>query len=206
MAQAKKLKATIFLVVVAVALVFVLKNSWFISGHQSVSVSNLRSKGNSRAAVQIVEYIDLQCPACANGAVILRDLMGRFPDKIHIQIKYFPLVTVHAHSIRSAVFTDCAALQGKFWPFYDRLMDRQGLWSKLPVADPEFYNIATEVGLDRQTLETCVADPKIPERIYKDKEAGSSLGIQSTPTYFINGKMVVGTKLLQEELNRLLPM
>ena len=206
MAQAKKLKLTIVLVIAAVVFVLGFKSVWFSAGAHSGDASTLRSKGNPHAPIHIVEYIDLQCPACANGVVILRDFVQRFPDKFYIQIKYFPLVTVHAHSIRSAVFTDCAARQGKFWPFFDRLMDRQALWSKLSVPDPEFYSIASEIGLNRQTLESCISDPKAAEKIYKDKEAGNGLGIQSTPTYFINGKMVVGTKLLQEELNKLLPI
>ena len=204
MARSKKLGLTVVLILVAAASILILKNRWFSAGGHNSDAATLRSKGNPQAPIKIIEHIDLQCPACANGSIILRDYIQRFPNKLYIQIKYFPLVSIHAHSIRSATFADCAALQGKFWPFLDRLMDQQSVWSKSSAPDAEFFKIAQEIGLNENSLKSCIADPKIADKIYKDKEAASGLGIQSTPTYFINGKMIVGTKLLQEELNKLL--
>ena len=204
MAQSKKLGITILVIIVAAIGVYSFKSRLFSNSTSPTDAATQRVKGNPNAPIKIIEYIDLQCPACANGAVILRDFVKRFPDKLYIQLKYFPLVTVHTHAIRSAVFADCAGLQGKFWPFFDLLMDRQSVWSKLTVADPEFLKIAQEVGLNEAALQTCVADKKTAETVYKDKEGANGFGIQSTPTYFINGKMIVGTKLLQEELNKLL--
>ena len=111
---------------------------------------------------------------------------------------------MHKYGYLSAQYAECAAQQGKFWPFHDSLLARQGNWSRLADAAPAFERIAEEVGLNTQALETCLQAGKADAVIEKDKAEGKSHNIQSTPTYFVNGKMVVGKPSLDQELNKLL--
>jgi protein-disulfide isomerase len=163
-------------------------------------VESARAKGNPKARVKIVEYLDFQCPACATGAIFLRELMKKYPSDIYLQVKFFPISNIHEHAIHSATYAECAARQNKFWIFKDQLIDRQSQWSRLLNADSVFREIAREVNLDFPKLEACVDDEKVKIAILREKADGKTLGIQSTPTYFVNGKMVVGHKFLKEEL------
>ena len=102
--------------------------------------------------------------------------------------------------MESARYAECAARQKKFWPFIESLSKQQSFWAALHDAQPAFRKIAQETGLNSFQLDQCLGDKYVDEVIVTEKTIGTSLGIQSTPTYFINEKMVVGTKFLKEEL------
>jgi len=164
-----------------------------------------RSIGHASAKVNIVEFIDLECPACANGAKELKDYLALHPDGIHLQVKYYPLMNMHHHALQVAAYAECVARQGKFWPFFDTLMSQQAQWSQLINADGIFDQIAQGAGADMAKLKSCVSTEDVTTTIMGEKAFGRSLGVQSTPTYFINNKMVVGTKSLTEELEKYFP-
>lgn len=168
-----------------------------------VSLSSIpaKAKGNPQAKLKIMEYIDFECPACAHGVRILKDYLAKYPDQIYMEIKYFPLPG-HRYGMASARYAQCAARQKKFWPFVEKLMERQGLWTSLHDPQPAFQEIAKQTGLSTFHLDNCLNDKYLDESILTEKTIGVSLGIQSTPTYFINDKMFVGTKTLQEELTK----
>ena len=164
--------------------------------------ASARVKGVEDAPVRIVEFIDFQCPACAQGAKFLKSFMEQHPGKLRLELKYFPFKT-HRHGMLSAQYAECAARQGKFWPYHDYLVERQNNWKRLEDAKPAFDFMAKEVGLDSAQLETCLADESVVSFLEKHKKEGTSLGVRQTPTYFINGKMVVGKKSLQLKLSEL---
>lgn len=197
-----KRDTTILLIVVTVTalvgLKYFIENSRGGVGQGAAS----RSKGNPNAAIKIVEYMDFQCPACAKGATYLRDCFNKFPDKFYLQMKQYPL-GMHRHSMQSARYAHCAAQQGKFWPFHDLLIERQQQWEGLISADSVFRRIAQEVQADMKQLDVCLQNERTNTVILEEKEKGTSLGVKSTPTYFVNGKMVVGFKSLAVELGSL---
>ncbi len=201
-AKLSKRDTTILLIVVAVAALGGLK--YFIEssrGGVGKGVAS-RSKGNPNAAIKIVEYMDFQCPACAKGASYLKDCFTKYPDKFYLQMKYYPL-GMHRHAMQSARYAQCAAQQGKFWPFHNLLVERQQQWEALISADPVFRQIAQEVQIDIKQLDVCLQNDRTNTEILEEKEKGTSLGVKSTPTYFVNGKMVVGFKSLAIELGAL---
>jgi len=161
-----------------------------------------RSKGNPKAELKITEYIDFQCPACARGAKTLHEITVKYPAKIYLEMKYFPLGQSHQHAMISALYAECTARQDKFWAFVDPLLEKQSLWAKLTNAEPMFREIAQAVRVDLDQLNSCLVEKGVEEAILKERDFGKTLGIKSTPTYFINGKMVVGAKSLQEELDK----
>ena len=190
--------------VVAVAVLSVALGRMILGYDQkldNLQASSQRSKGNPKANFKVVEYIDFQCPACAKGAKILREYVEQYHDKIYLSMKYFPLSQMHKYALLASQYAECAAKQNKFWPMHDRLIDQQSLWDRMLNAETAFRDMAKEIGLDISLLDVCLADKKTEAGILADKEKGKSLGVQSTPTYFINEKMMVGTKSLQTELD-----
>lgn len=162
-----------------------------------------RTKGNPNSKIKIVEYMDLQCPMCALGAKKLKEYLEKYPEKIYIELHYFPL-DMHKHALMAAQYAQCAAEQDKFWVLHDVLVDQQKSWSEATNAAALFDIYAKEIGLDMSRFKACVPSDRVKRVIEKDKQQGRDLAVRSTPTYFINGKMVVGIKLLEDELGTLL--
>jgi len=165
--------------------------------------SYTKVKGPKDAPIKITEFIDFQCPACAAGAVYIKQEMTRHPDLIRLTLKHFPL-PMHAHGMLSAGYAECAVQQGKFWQFHDLLITRQNNWKQLDDARPAFQQIAKELDLDYETLRTCLEGKDVVKAIEKNRVEGQGLRIQSTPTYFVNGKMIVGQKSLEQEITKYL--
>ena len=200
MAKLSKQKVTLFVVLGCFLVIFGIKTILQIyRANIQPNAIPAKAKGNPQAKLKIIEYIDFECPACAQGTHILKDYFTKYPDQIYLEVKYFPL-PMHLYGLPSARYAECAARQKKFWPFVELLMERQSLWASLHDPQPAFRQIAQAVGLSFFQLDACLNDKYLDEVIMTEKTVGTTLGVQSTPTYFINDKMRVGTKLLQDEL------
>ena len=196
-----KLVITVIVIVICTAAVYGVKR---VSGRSLGSPAQQsvqsRALGNPAAPIKIVEFMDFQCPACSKGALFLSDFVKKNPNQIYLSVKYFPLEAVHRHAIRSAMYAECTARQGKFWPFLELVFKKQNEWSNLINADPAFIEIAKTTGIDQGRLDACIDDQSINAVLIQEKMEGKKLGVQSTPTYFVNGKMAVGVKSLEDEL------
>ena len=199
-----KMRVTV-LILGAAVLVIVSAKMFLVQAPKPMDSVAARSKGNLQAKVQIIEFIDFECPACAAGAQIIKEYMDKYPKDIRLQLKYFPLVKTHRHAMQVALYSECAGQQGKFWPFHELLMPAQKQWSPLISAEPMFNEFIKQTGINRDQLAACVGSDKASKVINDDRTLGGSLGVQSTPTYFINNKMVVGGKSLKEELESYFP-
>ena len=199
-----KLQTTLVIVLVLAGLVAGAK-VFLVSKKVPVNLQMARARGNPDSKVKIVEYIDFQCPACAYGVKYLKTFFDQHPNDIYLQIRYFPLTNMHHHSMTSALYSECAARQGKFWALDELMMAQQSQWSRLISPDPVFQAMAAQVGMNTQQLNTCLASDDARRVINDEKSVGQSLGIASTPTYFVNNKMVVGTKSLEDELKTYFP-
>ena len=170
-----------------------------------INVQMARSKGNPQARVKIVEFVDFQCPACAFGLKFLKTFFEQHPNDLYIQVRYFPLTNMHHHAMVSALYSECAARQGKFWALDDLMIPQQAQWAQLISPDPVFQSMGAQAGINIDQLNTCIASDDARKVINDEKSLGQSLGIVSTPTYFVNNKMVVGVKSLQDELKKYFP-
>ncbi len=203
MSQQSKLQITIFIVIVSVIVVLGVKFFSGVTPHNTRSSSDMRAKGDKNAPIHVTEFIDLECPACARGAEYLARIMAQHPAAIRLDLKYFPLPS-HRHGFLAARYAECAARQGKFWPFHDALLERQPNWSRLMDATPAFALIAQEVALNTGRLNACLKDKSVDALIQQSHLEGEQRGVKSSPTYYVNGKMVVGVQSLEPELARLL--
>ena len=202
MAQSPKLKVTLLIVCLAVLCVSGVKYFMWNKA-KAVNVASARQKGNPQAPIKIIEYVDLQCPACAYGALKIHDYLEQYPDKIYLEVKFFPLGG-HMHSLIATKFAQCAANEGKFWPFFELIFKEQRKWSGLMDAQPAFVEMVESIGLNPDQVIACTQKDELRSSILAEKDAGTSLGIKSTPTYFINGVMFVGVKPMTDELDRIL--
>ena len=172
-----------------------------------ISGGNPRVMGPADADVKIVEYVDFQCGACQQASFLLKQYMKKYPSRILLEAKTYPL-SGHPYGFLSAQYAHCAAGAGKFWPFYNLVFERQIEWSHLPhpaSVKGRFAEIARMAGLDPVKLEACADDPATRRAVEKEKDAGSEMGVRSTPTFFVNGQAIVGTKELTRELDKYFP-
>jgi protein-disulfide isomerase len=158
-----------------------------------------KSKGNKNAPLQLVEYIDYQCPACRQASIALDHYFEKYPGQIHVTVKIHPL-SGHAHGLESAVYSECAARQDKFWAYHDLLFQNQSTWAPKPEAKPDFEDYAHTVGADMAALKACVEDPAVPEKLNTEKEEAKKLGVNLTPSFFYNGEFIVGFEQLNYRL------
>lgn len=203
MLKVSKKTATILIILLCVASVYGAKAAIVFLRENMTSASAGRIKGDSDAPIKIVEFIDFQCSACAKGAAYLKEKMEDYPGVIRVEVKYYPL-QMHKHGFLSSQYAECASRQGEFWPYQDLLLARQSNWSRLMSAKPAFDKMAEEVSLDRAELDACLGDESVDEIINENKEEGRAKGVKSTPSYFINGEMIVGKKSLDAKINELL--
>lgn len=151
----------------------------------------VRSKGDPRAQIRVIEFTDFQCPACSKAADTVEEVLKKYPGKIYFEHKYYPLA-MHPFARQASVYAECAAEQGKFWPFHDVIFRSQSSWAKMAAVDEYFSQLAVSLGVDGVRLAVCVNNPLVKEKVEKDVAEGKKLGVTSTPTFFVNGKITVG--------------
>ena len=176
--------------------------------HPSVpltAVDLTKSKGLARAAVQIIEFSDFECPACRAAQQALSELTRLYPEKVRIIFQHFPLEG-HRWSPLAHQAAECAAEQNRFWPYHDRLYAEQATWSVAGTNPLEnFLRYAKEAGMDLDRFSLCLGEGHYAQqRIRQEKATGVGLGVRSTPSFFVNGKMVVGFQTLKQEVEKAL--
>ncbi len=168
-----------------------------------VSVGDDPSLGIDKAQVTIVAFSDFQCPSCARFVPTIKQLKARYGDKVRIIFRDFPL-PIHKEAPKAAEAASCANEQGKFWEMHDKLFNNQ---NNLQIQDLKRY--AADIGLDLADFNQCLDSGKYAKEWQEDMADGSRYGVSGTPTFFINGRLVVGTvpyevftQIIEEELGR----
>ncbi len=151
------------------------------------SLAPVSAPRTGTGAVQVVEFADFQCPACAVVAPILADLAAG--NELTLVYRYFPLTSIHANADASARAAAAAGLQGAFWPMAEHLFASQGSWESLRAAEADAYfaTQAAALGLDPDRWLADYASSAVADTIAGDVEAANSLGLSATPTLFIDG-------------------
>lgn len=147
-------------------------------------------QGPSSSPAVLVAYSDFQCPACLAYEPILKSLKTEFGDKLTIVFRHFPLKTIHQYAEAAARASEAANLQGKFWEMHDLLYDRQKSWTASTNIDSTLADYAKELGLDVEKFTTDYKSTTVKERVDRDINSGLSLGINSTPTFYLNGSKI----------------
>lgn len=156
---------------------------------QEVLVGAAHTKGEATASVKIVEFGDFQCPSCAAAEPILKKILSDYPSKIYFVFRNYPL-PIHNNSKTAAQAAEAASDQGKYWEMHDKIYENQTIWAESKDAQNIFEGYAKDLNLDMQKYKNDFGNDK--NRIAEDYALGNKLGVDSTPTFFINGTKVVG--------------
>ena len=157
------------------------------------------SLGPANAPVHLEEFGDFECPPCGMLHPILEQMHEEFGDRLRITFREFPLAN-HQHAIAAASAAEAAGIQGKFWPMHDLIYERQNAWKTQFNARAIFEDYAREIGLDVERYKRDAEGNLVSQRIFQDSRRGQSLGVQGTPTVFINGREVPFENLPPEKL------
>jgi protein-disulfide isomerase len=147
--------------------------------------------GPKDAPVAIVEFSDFQCPFCKAVIATLKQVMAEYKGKVKLVFRDFPLADTHPLAPKAHEAARCAAEQGKFWEYHDLLFERAPNHSTA-----ELKQYAGELKLDGQSFAKCLDSGKYQPAVAGDVEEGARLGASGTPTFFINGRILVGAKPL----------
>ncbi len=160
-------------------------------------------KGPKNAPVTIVAFSDFQCPFCSRVVPTLHDIEKQYGNKVKIAFKNQPL-PFHPNARPAANAALAANEQGKFWEMHDKLFANQGALDRQSL---EKY--AQELGLDMGKFKSALDSNKFDAQITKDSNEGTAIGANGTPTFFINGRQLVGAQpidqfkaIIDEELKK----
>jgi protein-disulfide isomerase len=163
-----------------------LQNRYRDTVHKDIDISRAPNKGAAEARVTLVEFVDYECPHCRSAQALMRQVLDTYPRQVRLCFKHFPLSS-HTNSRLAAEAATAAQKQGKFWPFSDKV------WEHADNLTPAVLErIAKEVGLDLARWRGDMNSEEIKAAVSKDKSDGVALGINSTPTIYINGRKYAG--------------
>lgn len=144
--------------------------------------------GDKNAPVQLIVYDDFECPFCADFYDTLKQIKTEFGNKVVVAYRHFPIES-HPDALNASEASECASEQGKFWEMYDKLFanNKAGLMSI-----DQFKINAKELGLDQDKFVKCLKTEQYKNKILEQMQEGKAVGVNGTPTIFVNNKIYPG--------------
>jgi protein-disulfide isomerase len=143
-------------------------------------------RGSADAPVTIVEFSDFQCGFCARATQTMARVMAVYAGKVRWVLKHYPL-DFHREAPLAHRAALAAGAQGRFWEMHDALFSEQR-----SLARADLVARAATLGLDKAKFTADLDDPRFQPILHRDKAEGEGVGVDGTPTFFINGERVVG--------------
>jgi protein-disulfide isomerase len=189
-----------FLIILAVLVLVFGGFLWFSKAKQnsksttsgSTNVSN-HVQGAGTSGVTLVEYGDFQCPACDAYYPTIEQVRKQYGDQLKFQFRNFPLVQKHQNAMAAHRAAEAAAKQGKFWEMYNALYSQQKSWESSSDPTKIFEDYAMQLALNVDQFKRDYTSASVNDTINADLKEGQRLGVDATPTFFINGKKVEPT-------------
>lgn len=186
-------------VIIAIILVFV--GVVVVTNNKSSNSSSKKSgggtltqhiEGKGTTGVTLTEYGDYQCPYCEQYYSTVKQVQAEFGDQIKFQFRNFPLVSLHRNAFAAARAAEAASLQGKFWQMHDALYEPSNwqVWTGASDPSSNFVQLAQQLGLNVNRFKTDFASDQVNGLINADMAEGNKLGIDGTPTFFVDSKQV----------------
>jgi protein-disulfide isomerase len=147
--------------------------------------------GAADAPVTIVEFSDFHCPFCQRAEDTIAQVLSRYGDRVRVIWRDYPVDNLHPQARKAHEAARCAADQGKFWPY------QKALFAGPPKQPDQLPAVAQAAGLDTASFTACVAGGIHQAAVQKDVEEGKRLDVTGTPTFFINGRVLVGAQPLE---------
>ncbi|WP_028479848.1 thioredoxin domain-containing protein [Nocardia sp. CNY236] len=155
-------------------------------GMSAVGPDSHRLSTAADGRVTLVEFLDFECEACRAMFPTVERLREQYRDRVTFVVRYFPIPS-HFNSERAARAVEAAAQQGRFEQMYQRMFETQAAWGEQRVAlDGVFRGFAAELGLEMAAFDAAYDNPATAARVRADFDDGLALGVQGTPTFFVN--------------------
>jgi len=149
------------------------------------------SIGPDDAPITIVEFSDFQCPYCRQWyQTVYEPLLAAYPNQIRVVYRHLPLTSIHPDAQAAAEAAMCAEEQDKFWEFHDKLFGGELLGAGV------YSQYASALGLNLEKFENCINNRTYQQAVQADSDFALNLGVNSTPTFFVNGLAIVGAQPL----------
>jgi protein-disulfide isomerase len=159
--------------------------------NQALLVKDNSNQTNKDGKIAVVEFADYQCPSCGSVYPIVKQLMHDYKDRVNFVFRHFPL-SQHKNAFSAAYAAEASGAQGKFWEMEDKLFTNQSNWSEVNNPKDIFAGYAKDIGIDEERFKNDYDNKVGEDKIRSDQNDGISLGVDSTPTFFINGKKYTG--------------
>lgn len=143
------------------------------------------------AKVTIVEFSDFQCPACKSVQPTLGQILKDYQGKVNFYYRHFPLPQ-HKNAVPAALAAEAAGEQGKFWEMANIIFTQQENWESKSSPQDLFSAYSKELNLNEEQFKKDLENNKFTQKIERDKNDAVSLGVNSTPTFYINGEKMAG--------------
>lgn len=154
-------------------------------------------RGNTNASVTLLEYSDFQCPACESYYPVVEKVYNQSSSTIRFVYRHFPLNNTlpdgsiqHPNALAASKAAEAAGKQGKFWEMYGLLFANHTDWTELKDPRDMFGSYAAQLGLNLTKFKSDFAASSTEDFILGQKNEGVKIGINGTPTFFINGKAI----------------
>lgn len=168
---------------------------------QDLIAPDTHTAGNASASAFLVEFSDFQCPACKAFQPAIDIILEKYKDKIQFAYRHFPL-DKHEHAVNAALTAEAAGEQGKFWDMGKLLFENQDRFS-----EALWKNWANDLSLNLDEFESSFNSQKLKDKINRDRAYGDQIGVNATPTFYLNGKKLELTsqadlvKAVEEAIN-----
>ena len=167
------------------------------------------TKGDENASITIVEFSEYECPFCKRYVdETYEQIFEEYGDNIYYVFRDYPL-PFHNHSQETAEVARCAGDQGSYWPMHDMLFEGRDEWAEETEITSTLTSYAKSLGLDTQAFNSCLSSGKYTQVVKDDLVLGDKVGVSGTPSFFVNGVMLVGAQpfesfkaLIESELNK----
>ncbi|MGC8867106.1 MAG: DsbA family protein [Elusimicrobiales bacterium] len=200
----KVFAGTILIFISTVIVLFLKEDNSNISIKLEPSPSYRQKIKGTEAKIVIYEFSDFSCPACEKMHFYLKDLIDYFPY-IRVDFKHYPLTNLHPNAMKAAIWAECAGKEyGKFWEFADLLFSTRDKWSNSTDSTKYFEEFSKKISLDLYVMKNCVSSSNAIDLVKKDMNEGDRIGVDSTPTFFLNGKKAIGGHQLVERLKEVI--
>jgi formate-nitrite transporter family protein len=160
------------------------------------------AREKTSGAITLEEFGDYQCPPCGNLHPILKKIKEEYGDRVKFVFHHFPLIQMHPHALEAAQAAVAAGFQGRFWEMHDLIYKNQAAWSSAVDAQPFFLNYARQAGVDISRFLNDSVNPRTTAIISNDLQRGQALGVNSTPTVFIDGREIPYKNLTLDNLRQ----
>jgi len=155
-----------------------------------VSADDDPARGPQNAPVTMIEFADFQCPYCGRfHAQTLPLILKEYGDRVRLVYRDFPLTSIHPYAEKAAEAGECAHEQGKFWEYHDILYLNQTALDRASLG-----RYAQNAGLDTAQFDSCLDSGKYESEVAGDLRDGAAAGVQGTPAFFVNGRLISGAQ------------